>query len=557
MADAKRGDGVVADADQQRAYEAALLDSVHDAIVSTDRDQVIVSWNHAAQAMYGWSAAEALGRPLDSLLGTSCANGDARTCLERLESDGRWEGEVVQRRRDGSLVNVLSSLSVMFSPTRERVGLVAVNRDLTAAKQLEREVHHSRRMEAVGRLASGIAHDFNNILMGIIGCCHLAEGQLSAGAPAREYVDEIGQAAERGVGLVRQLLAFGRKRAKAPTSLNLDPVLGGLRTMLERLLGEDIRLVTSLRARGAVLADAGQIEQIVMNLAVNAREAMPGGGTLELTTEDVELSVEDVAAHLALSPGSYVLLRVADTGMGMASDVVERAFEPFFTTKGIDGTGLGLSTVYALVRQLDGHVEVDSRLGVGTTFSIVLPRHGDAATAQLSRFVPGAARAGEGLTGEAGSPTSDEAEAGPPVGATAPDQVPGVAAPIEVAPGSRATVLVVEDDSLVRMTVRFYLEDAGFEVIEAGEPGEALALSDAQLARVALVLTDMVMPGMSGRDMMRRFEQRRPALRAVYMSAYPEEMLVHEGRLEAGLPTLQKPFSEEVLKRRLDEVLAG
>ncbi|PKN58361.1 MAG: hypothetical protein CVU56_06285 [Deltaproteobacteria bacterium HGW-Deltaproteobacteria-14] len=554
MADAKRDDGAVARAEQHRAYETALLNSVQDAIVSTDRHQVILSWNHAAEAMYGWSSGDALGRRLDSLLETRCAGGDARSCLERLEAEGRWEGEVVQRRRDGSLVNVFSSLSFMLSPTLERVGLVAVNRDLTVAKQLEREVHHSRRMEAVGRLASGIAHDFNNILMGIIGCCHLAEGQLDARAPAREYVEEIGQAAERGVGLVRQLLAFGRQRAKPPTSLDLEPVLGELRAMLERLLGEDIRLVTALRARGAVLADAAQIEQIVMNLAVNAREAMPAGGTLELTTEDVELSAEDAAAHSALSPGSYVLLRVADTGMGMASDVVERAFEPFFTTKGIDGTGLGLSTVYALVRQLDGHVEVDSRLGVGTTFSMVLPRHGDGATAALSRFVPGTARAGEGLTGEAAPRPADPA---PPVGAVATARGVGGDAPSEAVTAPRTTVLVVEDDSLVRMTVRFYLEDAGFEVIEAGEPGEALALSDAQLARIALVLTDMVMPGMSGRDMMRRLEVRRPALRAVYMSAYPEEMLVHEGRLEAGLPTLQKPFSEEVLKRRLDEVLAG
>jgi len=519
-------------AEQQRAYETALLDSVHDAIISTDRSQVIVSWNHAAEAMYGWSAAEAVGKQLDVLLDTRCINGDVRSCVERLEVDGRWEGEVVQRRRDGSLVNVLTSLSSMNGPHSPRVGIVAVNRDLTQSKQLEREVHHSRRMEAVGRLASGIAHDFNNILMGIIGCCHLAEGQLGKREPALEYVAEIGNAAERGVGLVRQLLAFGRQRAKPPEPLHLDPLLRSVRDMLERLLGEDIRLVTTLEARGTVLADATQIEQVVVNLAVNAREAMPGGGTLEIATQDVELDAGDAAAHPDLSPGRYVLLRVADTGVGMSSDVVERAFEPFFTTKGIDGSGLGLSTVYALVRQLDGHVEVDSRLGVGTTFSVLLPHHGDVPADSVLRFVP-----------------TDHEELAP--------VTPGAEPPAAPAEPERAVVLVVEDDSLVRMTVRFYLEDAGYEVIDAGEPSEALALPDAQLDRVSIVLTDMVMPGMSGRDMMRKLEQRRPSLAAIYMSAYPGDMLVHEGRLEAGLPTLQKPFTEESLARSISEVLTG
>ncbi|TNF38144.1 MAG: PAS domain S-box protein [Deltaproteobacteria bacterium] len=530
----READCAVCRAEQQRAYEAALLNSVHDAIISTDRDQVIVSWNHAAEALYGWTALEAIGQQLDVLLDTRCGNGAPRTCLERLDAEGHWEGEVVQRRRDGSLVHVLSSLSVMNLPDATRVGVVAVNRDLTHSKQLEREIHHSRRMEAVGRLASGIAHDFNNILMGIIGCCHLAEGQLDAREPARDYVSEIGYAAERGVSLVRQLLAFGRQRAKPPVSLRLDPLLEGLRTMLERLLGEDVRLVTSLRARGTVLADAGQLEQIVMNLAVNAREAMPGGGTLEIATQDVELSADDAATHLDLTRGRYVMVRVADTGVGMASDVVERAFEPFFTTKGIDGTGLGLSTVYALVRQLDGHVEVDSRLGVGTTFTILLPHHGEVGADPLPRFVPG--------PHEVDAPATLPAAPGEPPVAT-PE------------PARREMVLVVEDDSLVRMTVRFYLEDAGYEVIDASEPSEALALPDAQLEQVAVVLTDMVMPGMSGREMMRQLERRRPSLRAIYMSAYPGDMLVHEGRLEAGLPTLQKPFTEESLAQALRQTL--
>ena len=541
--------GVPHEVEQQRAYEAALLDSVHDAIISTDRDRLIVTWNHAAETMYGWTASEAIARRLDGLLETRCSTGDAPSCLDQLERDGRWEGEVVQRHRDGSLVNVLSSLSMMYSRLGDPVGMVAVNRDLTRAKQLEREVHHSRRMEAVGRLASGIAHDFNNILMGIMGCCRLAEGRLAYGDAARDYVSEIGEAAERGVALVRQLLAFGRQRAKPPTELRLDAVVGGLRGMLERLLGEDVRLVVSLDGHGRVLADAGQIEQIVINLAVNAREAMPAGGTLEIATEDVELAPRHAPAHLALVAGPYVLLRVADNGVGMPSDVAERAFEPFFTTKGLDGTGLGLSTVYALVRQLDGHVEVDSRLGVGTTFTVILPRYGDGAAGHAVSFVPGAQRS---AVTAAPSPAKPAVVAPP---AVLREREADTAARAQVAE-ARPTVLVVEDDSLVRMTVGFYLEDAGYDVVSAAEPSEALALSAAQLAGVSVVLTDMVMPGMSGRDMMRRLEARRPGLRAIYMSAYPGDMLVHEGRLEAGLPTLQKPFNEETLASRLRDVLA-
>jgi nitrogen-specific signal transduction histidine kinase/ActR/RegA family two-component response regulator len=395
-------------------------------------------------------------------------------------------------------------------------GAVLVFRDITEHKRVEERLRASQKMEAVGRLAGGVAHDFNNLLMVMRGYGELMLNQLDANDPLRRNAEEIQKAAERATALTQQLLAFSRKQVLQPKVLDLNTVVTEVEKMLRRLIGEDIELATTLDpALGPVKADPGQIEQIILNLAVNARDAMPQGGRLTLKTANVTLDQAYVRQHMGATLGPYVLLAVSDTGVGMDAETQSHIFEPFFTTKGAGkGTGLGLSTVYGIVKQSGGTIWVESAPGRGTTFEIYLP------------LVEEAAASGE--------------------------LHPALPAPT---PGGSETILVVEDEMSVRKLAAEFLGSNGYRVLEAQDGGEALQVCEEHRAPIHLLMTDVVMPGMSGRELAVRLVGARPEMKVIYVSGYTDDAIVQHGVREEGTVFLQKPFSLETLAHTVREVL--
>jgi two-component system cell cycle sensor histidine kinase/response regulator CckA len=387
--------------------------------------------------------------------------------------------------------------------------------DITERKQLEEQFHQAQKMEAVGRLAGGVAHDFNNLLTAILGSADLVLDSLTTGAPEREEVQEIRKAALRAADLTRQLLAFSRQQVIAPTVLNPNEVVASMDKLLRRLLGEDVELRTVLAPDfAAVEADPSQLEQVVLNLAVNARDAMPNGGRLTIETQNVELDEAYVRGHISAQPGLYVMLAVSDTGVGMDTATQARIFEPFFTTKEKGkGTGLGLATVYGIVKQSGGWIWVYSEPGHGTTFKIYLPR----------------------------------------VTETVPPAAPSPAAPVSVR-GSE-TVLVVEDEEVIRHLVQKVLKANGYTVLVAASGRDAERVAGEHDGPIHLLVTDVVLPGMNGREVAQRLTAARAAIRVLYLSGYTDEVIVHHGVLEPGVAFLQKPFTPAVLGRKVREVL--
>ena len=389
--------------------------------------------------------------------------------------------------------------------------------DVTERRLLEQQLRQSQKMEAVGRLAGGIAHDFNNLLMVISGYSEFLLERLGAEPHLRGPAQEIASAAERASSLTRQLLAFSRKQMLAPRIVNLNDVATENIKMLTRMIGEDIDLVmVPSQNLWAVRADAGQIEQVIMNLAVNARDAMPSGGKLTIETSNVTLDEDYARFHAPLRPGDYVMVAISDTGAGMDGETQSHIFEPFFTTKGTKGTGLGLSTVYGIVKQSGGYIWVYSEVGRGTTFKIYLPR----------------------------------------VASTGETAVQ-VATPVEfrkVEPGTE-TILLVEDEANLRYLARQYLEKQGYKVIEAADGAVAMQIAVAHEATIHLLLTDVIMPGMNGRELAQRISEIRPNVKVLYMSGYTENVIGHNGMLDAGVRLLQKPFNLRDLKGKVREVL--
>jgi len=387
--------------------------------------------------------------------------------------------------------------------------------DITERKQLEEQFHQAQKMEAVGRLAGGVAHDFNNLLTAILGSADLVLDSLTPGVPAREELEEIRKAALRAADLTRQLLAFSRQQVIAPTALNPNEVVANMDKLLRRLLGEDVELRTRLTPDlVTVKADPSQLEQVVLNLAVNARDAMPNGGKLTIETQNVELDAAYVRGHISAQPGPYAMIAVSDTGVGMDAATQARIFEPFFTTKEIGkGTGLGLATVYGIVKQSGGWIWVYSEPGQGTTFKIYLPR---------------------------------VTEAVPPAAVTP--------APPASVRGSE-TILLVEDDEMIRNLVQKVLQANGYGVLVAANGRDAEQVAGQHDGPIHLLVTDVVMPGMNGREVAERLAAARAGVRVLYLSGYTDDAIVHHGVLEPGVAFLQKPFTPAVLGRRVREVL--
>ncbi len=429
-----------------------------------------------------------------------------------IEKTGPYEVRV--RTRDGS-IQWVEVTSRIVKEAGLPVAVEGSARDITERKKLEERLRQTAKMEAIGLLAGGIAHDFNNLLTAMMGYAELLRQQLPEGTPHWSKVCQIQRAAERAADLTRQLLAFGRKQVLDTKPLILNDVIADFERMLGRVIGEDVTIITEpVPDLGTVQADAGQIEQILMNLAVNARDAMPQGGTLRIETQNVVLDEDYVRGHPDAAGGDYVMIAISDTGRGMDAETLARIFDPFFTTKekGV-GTGLGLSTVYGIVKQHQGHLAVYSEKGIGTTFKIYLPRVHERPEPQL------------------------EAGLSPP------------------RPDGDETILVVEDEEIVRVLACDALELLGYRVLSASDPAEARAVSNGHDGPIHLLLTDVVLPEMDGRSLFKKLLSSRPELSVLYVSGYTENFIVHHGVLDRGVDFLQKPFSVEGLGHKIRSVL--
>jgi two-component system, cell cycle sensor histidine kinase and response regulator CckA len=447
---------------------------------------------------------------------------DDRQAVQDAAKEARTGGvgrriEYRMRRKSGTWLILESTTNAVLNSSGAVEKLVIVNRDITDRKHLEEQYRQAQKMEAVGRLSGGVAHDFNNLLGVIIGYSEFLQERLEEENPLRTSVDEILKAGHRAASLTRQLLAFSRQQVLDPKVLDLNNVVSDMEKLLRRLIGEDMELII-LRgsAIGTVRADQGQLEQVIMNLAVNARDAMPDGGKLTIQTAGMVMDEIFIRRYpYPVKPGPYVKLTVSDTGIGMDADTKARAFEPFFTTKEKDkGTGLGLSTVYGVVKQSGGYIEVETAPGAGTTFQIYLPRI-EEVVAQTERNERDDS---ESLTGS-------------------------------------ETVLVAEDETSLGSLVRNTLEMRGYTVLGATDGLEALAVSQRYKANIDLLLTDLVMPGMGGRALAEELTRERPEMRVVYMSGYSGQRFGEDGPVEPGSFFLAKPFSREGLARKVREAL--
>jgi two-component system cell cycle sensor histidine kinase/response regulator CckA len=501
--------------DEQARLQSAALNAAADAMLITDRAGTISWINPAFTDLTGYTVEEAIGKNPRALQKSGAHDPDFyRDMWNTILSGHVWRGEMTNRRKDGSVYPEHQSITPVKNLGGEISHFIAIKRDLTEERELQSQFLQAQKMEIVGRLAGGVAHDFNNLLTVINGTAEFGVMALKDNDPLRSDFQEIQQAGARAASLTRQLLAFSRRQIMQLGVLNLNPVVADMKGMLQRLIGEDIDLVVvPANDTGNVRADAGQIEQVVLNLAVNARDAMPQGGRVTIETRNVELDGAYAALHPSVKPGPYVMLAVTDTGTGMDAATRARIFEPFFTTKGPGkGTGLGLATVYGIVNQSGGSVRVYSELGRGTTFKVYLPRVDEAASSTHSTEARPLARGTE-------------------------------------------TVLIVEDEEALRHLAARILESAGYKVLTARTGAAALQLMKGQNGSVQVVFTDVVMPEMGGCELAARLAEAHPGVKVLFSSGYTDDAVLRHGVIDNAAHFIGKPYTRVTLTRAIRDLL--
>jgi PAS domain S-box-containing protein len=491
-----------------REFALNIIDSSLDMIIAINRDGNILEFNKAAQKTFGYSPEEILSKPSRLLFAEVAEN---TRVTETILKEGKFVGQITGRRKNGAHFPTAFSASMLKNERGEFQGIVAISRDITDQLNLESQLRHAQKMDSIGHLAAGVAHDFNNILTVIQGYATLLLSRRALMPEISEPLNEISVASEHAASLTRQLLTFSRKQTIQPRSLELDAVIRNVSKMLTRLLGEDITLrVESSPGLPSICADPGMLEQVIINLAVNARDAMPRGGEIRIASASVTMTADDVKQHPQARAGKFVCLSVSDNGKGMPPEMLNRIFEPFFTTKEPGkGTGLGLATVYGIVQSHQGWIEVNSAAEKGTTFQIYFPT-ADALTVQKS----------------------EELNEG---------QCHGT-----------ETVFVVEDVSELRHLVRQILEAFGYKVFEAANGVEALSIWKQHNAEIDLLLTDVVMPeGISGRDLAEKLLADKQSLRVIYTSGHSIDLVGGDLNLREGKNFLQKPYQAITLARTI------
>jgi PAS domain S-box-containing protein len=492
---------------------ALIVDSSQDAIIGKNLDGIVTHWNKGAEDIYGYTAQEMIGKPVSMLAPPERAD-EIPAILEKIRGGERVEYfESVRVTKDERKLHVSISVSPIYDGDGKVVGASTIARNITAQKKTEDQLRQSQKMEAVGRLAGGVAHDFNNLLGIVTACSELLRSRVDAGSV--EYIDNIREAAKRGASLTRQLLAFSRRQPTQSQLLDLNERLKEVSKLLKPLMGDDVEIVLRPHSGNAIVeADPVYLDQIIVNLAVNARDAMPRGGRLIIKTSVFDLDESFVREHPVMSAGRYVMMAISDNGIGMDEAILSRIFEPFFTTKEAGkGSGLGLATVYGIVKQSGGHVWVYSEVGHGTTFKIYLP-------SADKKLASGEKKHEEEL------------------------------------PGRRegTTVLLAEDDAVMRRLTRKMLEEHGYKVLEAEDGKTALDLITSAGAPIDLTLTDVVMKGMTGPELVLRLIDAFPAMKIVYMSGYTGELVTNQG-LDTSIRLLEKPFTRASLLKTLDAAL--
>jgi PAS domain S-box-containing protein len=493
---------------------ADIIRSSQESIVGSTLDGKIHTWNPASERLFGYSTEEIIGQPMSLLCPPDLREAQRRLMNESINDKDIAPIETLRVGKDGKPIAVSLSRSLVKDGEGKPIGISVSFRDITQKKQLESRLLQSQKMEGIGRLAGGIAHDFNNLLTGIMGYSEFLLDKIPVGDPKHDDVSEILKSGARAAALTRQLLAFSRQQTLTTAVLDINANVAELNKMLRRIIGEEIVLAFTPGADlGHVRAAPGQIDQIIMNLTINAKDAMPAGGKLLIETANVELGPAYVATRPHVKAGRYVMLAISDTGSGMSSAVMSRLFEPFFTTKERGkGTGLGLSTVYGIVQQGGGNIDVYSEIGHGTSFKIFLPRVDEA----LAPILP--------------APAHDVSYRG------------------------NETILVVEDDETVRKFVLRVLAASGYSPLPAATPDEAIRICEQNKGSIRLMLTDVVMPGMLGYELSRRLKSSMPEMKVVYMSGYTEQSIIHRSQIQ-NASFIQKPMTPEAIVRQVRQTL--
>jgi PAS domain S-box-containing protein len=500
---------------ERTSYLNALIENSPFAILVLDPERKIQLYNPAFENLFQSRHKEDIGKPVAALFPNEKILPEASAVSETTSGKTRFTLITHRKRNDGSYVDVELYL-VSLVVDGKVLGSLGIYQDVTERRVLEQQLRMGQKMEAIGRLSGGIAHDFNNLLGVILGYIQVIKRSLVPGNSLFEYAEEVEKASHRAVALTRQLLAFSRQQVLEPVILNLNTLVSDLQKMLPRLIGEDIDLNLILDPNiSLVKADPGQVEQVLMNLAVNARDAMPDGGKLTVQTADAQIDVAFAREHPGSVPGKYVMLAVKDTGTGIDPEIQSQIFEPFFTTKERDkGTGLGLATVYGIVKQSNGYIAVDSEKGKGALFTVYLPRIEQPASS-----------------------------------------VPVKNNPESLIARGPETVLLVEDAEPLRVLAQLFLKENGYQVLAAADGAEAQKVAAEFSGPIHLLLTDVVMPGINGRVLAERLTPNHPGMKVLYMSGYTDSFIAGHGVLEPGTHLLRKPFTEEVLMRRVRDLL--